>query len=82
MDGIAQHLDCGDPATGDTYAGKGAHVPRSLGEATLALHGSAMLRAAMGGEVVDHYVRAAQWEQQAFDRAVTDWEIARGFERL
>lgn len=40
-----------------------------------------MLRAAMGEEVIDHYVRAARWEQQEYDRRVTDWEVARGFER-
>ena len=32
--------------------------------------------------VVDHYVRAAEWEQSRHSTAcVTDWEIARGFER-
>ena len=31
--------------------------------------------------VVDHYAHAADWEQECFDNAVTDWEIARGFER-
>jgi glutamine synthetase len=35
----------------------------------------------LGDDVVDHYTRAAEWEQEEFDRAVTDWEIARGFER-
>ena len=40
-----------------------------------------MLRAAFGDEVVDHYVHAARWEQSEYDRRVTDWEIARGFER-
>jgi len=30
---------------------------------------------------VDHYVRAAEVEIEDFDRAVTDYEIARGFER-
>ena len=40
-----------------------------------------MLRKAMGSEVIDHYANAAEWEQKAFDAAVTDWEIARGFER-
>ena len=40
-----------------------------------------MLRAALGDDVVDHYHRAAEWEQEAFDAAVTDWEVARGFER-
>jgi glutamine synthetase len=31
--------------------------------------------------VIDHYVRAARWEQEDYDRRVTDWEIQRGFER-
>ena len=57
------------------------HIPTNLRDATEALRGSAFLRAAMGDDVVDHYVRCAEWEQEEFDRAVTDWEIARGFER-
>ena len=40
-----------------------------------------MLREAMGDQVVEHYVRAAEWEQEDFDRAVTDYERVRGFER-
>ena len=46
-----------------------------------ALRKSTSLRAAFGDEVVDHYLRAARWEQSEYDRVVTDWEIARGFER-
>ena len=53
----------------------------TLRAAVETFRGSAMLRAAMGDAVVDHYVRAGEVEQEAFDRAVTDWEIARGFER-
>ena len=44
--------------------------------------GSAMARAALGDEVVDHYVHAARVELGAFRSAVTDWERVRGFERL
>ena len=40
-----------------------------------------MLRQAMGDDVIDHYVRAATWEQEEFGRVVTDYEVARGFER-
>ena len=39
------------------------------------------VRAALGDAVVDHYVRCAEWEQEEFDKAVTDWELKRGFER-
>jgi glutamine synthetase len=39
-------------------------------------------RDAFGVEVVDHYLNAARVELDAFDAAVTDWELRRGFERL
>ena len=39
-------------------------------------------RAALGDEVVDHYTNMADVELAAFDAAVTDWELRRGFERL
>jgi len=42
---------------------------------------STLLREAFGDNVVDHYTRAARWEQEEYDRRVTDWEVARGFER-
>ncbi|RMF36144.1 MAG: glutamine synthetase, partial [Alphaproteobacteria bacterium] len=75
-------IDPGPPLTGDAYEGDGSdHIPTTLREATESLRGSRMLRAAFGDAVVDHYVRMAEWEQEAFDAAVTDWEIARGFER-
>ena len=40
-----------------------------------------MLREAMGNDVIDHYVRCAEWEQEDFDRVVTDYEVKRGFEQ-
>jgi glutamine synthetase len=39
-------------------------------------------REALGDDVVDHYVNAADVELAAFESAVTDWERRRGFERL
>jgi len=69
------------PMTGDAYTGDAEHIPTTLRDATAALRGSKMLRAAFGDAVVDHYTRAAAWEQETFDAVVTDWEIARGFER-
>lgn len=80
--GIEEELALPEPISGDIYANDGAaNVPTSLRAATETLRGSAMLRAAFGDGVVDHYTRAAEVEQEAFDAAVTDWEIARGFER-
>ncbi|MBT6416549.1 glutamine synthetase family protein [Candidatus Puniceispirillum sp.] len=67
---------------GDAYNAESARsIPETLREATAALDGSHMLRSAMGDDVIDHYVRAARWEQEDFDRKVTDYEVARGFER-
>ena len=61
--------------------GEVREIPRTLGAAAEALHGSAMLRAAFGDGVVEHYHRAAMWEIEEQNRVVTDWEVARGFER-
>ncbi|WP_430449370.1 glutamine synthetase family protein [Rhodophyticola sp.] len=79
--GIEQGLPLSPPFKGDAYEGDLSHIPGTLRDARCALHRSAMLREALGDEVVDHYVRAADWEIEEFDRVVTDYEIARGFER-
>ncbi|MEO1017756.1 MAG: glutamine synthetase family protein, partial [Pseudomonadota bacterium] len=79
--GISEELELEPEFVGDAYGGEGRHIPKTLRVATSALDGSAMLREAFGAEVVDHYVRAARWEQEEYDRHVTDWEVRRGFER-
>ncbi|MDT8344587.1 MAG: glutamine synthetase family protein [Thermohalobaculum sp.] len=79
--GIEGKLELEPPFRGDAYRGEGREIPKTLRDATAALDGSAMLRAAMGDDVIDHYVHAARWEQFEYDRRITDWEIARGFER-
>ena len=80
--GIEDTLELPPATTGDVYVdAKAADIPQTLRAATLTLRNSAFLREAMGDDVVDHYTRAAEWEQEEFDRVVTDWEIARGFER-
>ncbi|MDP5306730.1 glutamine synthetase family protein [Paracoccus spongiarum] len=82
LDGIEQGMDLEPEFTGDAYAARSARaIPGTLGAAADALEGSRMLRQAMGDEVVDHYVRAARWEIEEQNRVVTDWELARGFER-
>jgi glutamine synthetase len=57
-------------------------VPKSLREAIAALEGSKLARDAFGDRVVEHYLQMARLEQEAFDRAVTDWELWRNFERI
>jgi glutamine synthetase len=82
LDGVERKLELEPEFTGDAYeAEKARGIPQTLRGATAALNSSIMLRAAFGDDVIDHYVRAGEWEQEEYDRRVTDWEVARGFER-
>lgn len=78
--GIEERLTLQPAFSGNAYQGEDAMIPSSLRDARAALMSSQMLRAAMGGDVIDHYARAAEVELDDFDRVVTDYEIARGFE--
>ena len=81
--GIENDMEPPEAFTGDAYGDHedAPEVPKHLRRATAALRESSMLRAAFGDEVVDHYVRMAEVEQEDFDRVVTDHEVRRGFER-
>ena len=81
--GLEEKLELAPPFKGDVYDAKRVkEIPSTLRDATVTLRKSAMLKEAFGEEVVAHYSRCAEWEQEEFDRVVTDWEIARGFERV
>ncbi len=80
--GIEHELDLEDELVGNAYTSDKEHVPHTLHAARDAFHGSAVARTAFGDEVVDHYTNMADVELAAFDAAVTDWELARGFERM
>lgn len=82
LSGIEQKLELEPEMKGDMYqARRVREIPHTLREAATLLDRSKMLRAAMGDEVVDHYVHAARWEVSEMDRVVTDHEVHRGFER-
>ena len=81
LKGIEDELPLQEAFTGDAYENDRArHIPRTLRDAREALLGSDMLREAFGEEVVTHFAHAAQCELDDFDRVVTGYEIARGFE--
>jgi len=83
LSGIEQGLDLEAEMKGDMYQARRARaIPGNLRDAAAAMNRSRMLRAAMGDEVIDHYHHSAQWEIAENDRAVTDWDLRRGFERL
>ena len=80
--GMNEKLPLGKPFSGDLYDAEDAtDIPTTLRDATDTLQRSSMLKEAFGEDVIAHYVRCAEWEQEEFDKVVTDWEIARGFER-
>ncbi|TVZ63362.1 glutamine synthetase [Rhizobium mongolense USDA 1844] len=82
IEGIENRLELEAPFVGDAYGARDIReIPHTLRAATVAMTESKMLRKAFGNDVIDHYTRAAEWEQEEYDRRVTDWEVARGFER-
>jgi glutamine synthetase len=82
LHGIDAELELEDAVEGNAYTADKPHVPRTLREARDLFAASDVAREAFGAEVVDHYLNAARVELEAFDAAVTDWELRRGFERL
>ena len=80
--GIENRLELENEFKGDAYQARRAReIPRTLLQAMQALKKSDMLRDAMGSDVIDHYVRCAEWELEDFNSKVTDYEVSRGFER-
>src|SRR5438094_6063084 len=81
LHGIEQKLELGPAFEGNAYESDVQRFPSTLREAISGLEKSTMARAAFGDDVVDHYLNYARTEQALFDRAVTDYERQRLFER-
>lgn len=81
LDGIERKLEL-PPATTNAYTEGAAPLPRTLAEATRLFRGSALARRWFGDNFVDHYASTREWEIRQFDKAVTDWELARYFEAI
>ena len=82
LHGVDHELALEPAEQGNAYAGARPRVPATLRDARDLFAGSAVARQAFGDEVVEHYLNHARVELAAFDRAVTDWERYRCFERL
>ncbi|MFY1690791.1 glutamine synthetase family protein [Plantactinospora sp. WMMB782] len=81
--GIEAGLELEPEFAGNAYADESApRVPASLRTAVDRWTASPLAAEAFGAEVVAHYANQARVELAAFDAAVTDWELRRGFERL
>lgn len=82
LHGIEQQLELEPELVGNAYTSGRPQVPATMAEAREAFASSAIARAALGDDVVDHYTNMADVELAAYRAAVTDWELYRGFERL
>ncbi|OGA66737.1 MAG: glutamine synthetase [Betaproteobacteria bacterium RIFCSPLOWO2_12_FULL_65_14] len=83
LDGIANRIEPPECFVGDIYAAKNLpRVPYRLGEAVEIFAASDFAKRAFGDEVVEHYAHFYRTEAAAYDKAVTDWERRRYFERI
>jgi glutamine synthetase len=83
MWGIRNRVEPPVMFTGNAYEAKDVpRVPTSLHEAIDAFRASTIAREAFGDFVFEHLLNTAEQEQVIFDnQVVTDWELARYFER-
>ncbi len=83
LHGVDAGLELEPPLEGSAYSARERlRVPATLRDARDLFAQSEVAREAFGEEVLAHYLNAADVELAAFDAAVTDWELVRGFERL
>ena len=82
LHGIEQGLTLDAPFEGNAYESKDVpRIPWNLVEAIELLDQSVVAKAAFGDDVHHHMVTTARHEWSQFNKAVTDWELRRNFER-
>lgn len=82
LHGIDAELPLEDAFEGNAYDSGAETVPHTLRDALALFEGSKLARETFGEDVVEHYANNARVELAAYDAAVTDWELFRGFERM
>jgi glutamine synthetase len=81
LHGIERGLPLAPAQDGNAYRSGAERFPATLRDAIAAMERGAAGRAALGDDVVDHYLTYARTEQRLFDQAVTCYERERMFER-
>ncbi|HUQ73541.1 MAG TPA: glutamine synthetase family protein [Burkholderiales bacterium] len=83
LDGIANKIEPPECFVGDVYAARNLErVPFTLAQANERFASSEFARRAFGADVVEHYAHFFASEVAAYNKAVTDWERKRYFERI
>ncbi len=83
LDGIENQIEPPPLFQGDAYSAQELpEIPGTLQDAIALFRRSSFTSKAFGKEVVEHYLRFYQNEQDTFNSAVTDWEAERYFERI
>jgi glutamine synthetase len=81
--GVEHGLELPPPFTGNAYTAVDVgRVPATLVEAIDALDASEVAAEAFGPDVHHHLLNTARQEWAKANRVVTDWELARNFERI
>lgn len=79
--GIENELELGPAFEGNAYESDVERFPHALRDAIDTLEQGTVARAALGDEVVEHYLNYGRTEQRLFDSVVTCYERERMFER-
>jgi glutamine synthetase len=82
LHGIDNELPLEPAFTGNAYIDDGPKVPHTLLSALELWEKGEYAEKWFGAEIARHYANYAKVELAAFESAVTDWELRRGFERL
>ncbi|RXF68546.1 glutamine synthetase family protein [Hansschlegelia zhihuaiae] len=81
--GVENKIEPDAPISGNSYTQKHPAkraLPRTLGEAAARLAKSKPAKELFGEPFVEHWAATREWEQREFNKAITDWELARYFE--
>ncbi len=81
--GIENRIEPTEAVKGNAYDQtfpKKQSLPRNLTEAAGWLRKSKAANEIFGAAFVDHYATSREWEETEFQKAITDWELARYFE--
>jgi glutamine synthetase len=81
LEGVERELEPPAPTSGDAYAQEAPQLPADLAEAVAGFRTSKVAARAFGQAVRDHFAILGVKELEAVRRAVTDWDLKRGFER-